>query len=360
MNLSDIGWSNYFESFFHDYREKGLMPYRVSQEHKSRYVILGENGELSAEISGKFRHDALSKGDFPAVGDWVAASPRPEEGTATIHAVLPRKSGFSRKAAGRVTEEQIVAANIDTVFLVSGLDYDFNPRRIERYIAISWECGANPVIILNKTDLCEDLEAKIEEVETIAFGIPIISISAKNKDGLDQLKEYLKHRQTAAFLGSSGVGKSTIINGLLGYERQLVREIREDDSKGRHTTTYRELIVLPEGGILIDTPGMRQIKLWDDEGELSRTFDDIEELALQCKFRDCSHSGEPGCAIRKALEEGKLDKKRWNNYNKLQKELKYLEARKDTKEMRRQQREFDKKVRQYHLQVKELRKFRGH
>ncbi|NIP43243.1 MAG: ribosome small subunit-dependent GTPase A [candidate division Zixibacteria bacterium] len=360
MNLSDIGWNDYFESLFHKYREKEFVPFRVSQEHKSRYVILGEKGDFNAEISGKFRHEACGKGDFPAVGDWVAVSPRPDEGTGTIHAVLPRKSAFSRKVAGKETEEQVVAANIDTVFLVSGLDNEFNPRRIERYLTLSWECGAKPVIVLNKSDLCEDIDSKVSELESISFGVPILTISARNKTGLDDLRNSLNSGMTAAFLGSSGVGKSTIINGLLGYERQFVNEVREDDSRGRHTTTYRELILLPAGGILVDTPGMREIQLWGDESGLSQVFDDIEAFASQCKFRDCSHNGEPGCAIEKALEDGSLDKKRWSNYRKLQKELRFLAVRQDKKEARRQQREWDKKIRQYHQQMKELRKRRGY
>ncbi|HEQ98456.1 MAG TPA: ribosome small subunit-dependent GTPase A [candidate division Zixibacteria bacterium] len=360
MNLSDIGWNDYFESLFHKYREKDLVPFRVSQEHKSRYVILGEAGELSAEISGKFRHEALGKSDFPAVGDWVAVSPRPDEGTGTIHAILPRKSAFSRKVAGNETEAQVVAANIDTVFLVSGLDNEFNPRRIERYLTLAWECGASPVILLNKSDLCEDVEAKVSELDSISFGIPIVPISARNRTGLDDLRKSIGRGMTAAFLGSSGVGKSTIINGLLGYERQFVNEVREDDSRGRHTTTYRELIHLPGGGILVDTPGMREIQLWGDESGLSHVFDDIEAFASQCKYRDCSHNGEPGCAVEKALENGSLDKKRWSNYQKLQKELRFLAVRQDKKEARRQQREWDKKIRQYHQQMKELRKRRGY
>jgi ribosome biogenesis GTPase len=360
MNLSDIGWNDYFESLFHKYREEGLAPFRVSQEHKSRYVILGEEGELSAEISGKFRHEALGKSDFPAVGDWVAVRPRPDEGTGTIHAVLTRKSAFSRKVAGKETEEQVVAANIDTVFLVSGLDNEFNPRRIERYLTLAWECGANPVIVLNKSDLCEDIDSKVSELESISFGVPILTISARNKTGLDDLRNSLNNGMTAAFLGSSGVGKSTIINGLLGYERQFVNEVREDDSRGRHTTTFRELILIPEGGILVDTPGMREIQLWGNESALSHAFDDVEEFASQCKYRDCSHNGEPGCAVEKALEDGSLDKKRWSNYQKLQKELRFLAVRQDKKEARRQQREWDKKIRQYHQQMKELRKRRGY
>ncbi len=359
MNLNDFGWNEYFRSEFEKYSQNGYVPCRVIQQHRNMYVVISEQGELQAEVSGKMRHQAGSRSNFPAVGDWVAAAIRPDEGKATIHALLPRQGCFSRKMAGQETEEQVLAANIDTVFLVSGLDGDFNPRRIERYLTLSWESGANPVIVLNKTDICENLEEKIGEVESIAFGIPVLPISAIAKSGLESIREYLQKGKTAAFLGSSGVGKSTIINSLLGYQRMFVQEVREDDSRGRHTTTSRELILLPEGGILVDTPGMREIQLWADEDGLRKTFDDIEEIAALCRFRDCSHSGEPDCAIQVALEEGSLDRKRWESYLKLQKELKYLAARQDVKERRRQERDWDKKIRNYFKQMKELKKRKG-
>ncbi len=359
MNLNDFGWDDFFQSDFRKYAENDFIPCRVIQQHRNIYVAVCEHGEVQAEVSGKLRHQANSKSDFPAVGDWVAASVRAEEGRATIHALLARRGCFSRKVAGEETDEQVLAANIDTVFLVNGLDGDFNPRRIERYLTLSWESGANPVIVLNKTDVCEDLEDKIREVEAVAFGVPIIAISAKNNSGLDQIRIYLQKGKTSAFLGSSGVGKSTIINGLVGYERMRVRQVREDDSRGRHTTTSRELILLPEGGILIDTPGMREIQLWADDDDLRRTFEDIEDIAAGCRFRDCKHGNEPGCAVREALEKGDLDRSRWESYLKLQKEIKYLAAKQDKKEMRRQQRDWDKKIKQYHQQMKEIKKRKG-
>jgi ribosome biogenesis GTPase len=336
----------------------------VAREHKELYVVISEIGELTAEVSGRLRHDAQSRSDFPNVGDWVAVMPRPEEGRATIHAVLPRKSSFSRKAVlgggpkygpGKI-DEQVLAANIDTVFLVSGLDSDFNLRRIERYVAVAWDSGADPVVILNKADLCDDIEERVEEVEGVAIGVPVHSMCATEDEGLDVFRDYLTHGRTGAFLGSSGVGKSTIINGLLGEDRLRIGAVREDDQRGRHTTTFRELIALPEGGIVIDTPGMREIQMWDNEEALSRTFEDIEEITAQCRFSDCSHNKEPGCAIAGALEDGSLDSNRYQSYLKMQKELKHLSLRKDKAAQRQQHRAWDRRVRQHFKQVEDLKR----
>lgn len=289
---------------------------------------------MLAEVTGNLRFQADDREDFPAVGDWVTIKARHEEQKATIHRVLPRQSKFSRKAAGATTDEQIVAANIDTVFLVNALNDDFNIRRIERYLTITWESGVNPVIILSKSDLCADVEEKVAAVESVALGVPVHVISAEKGVGLKELTTYFQQNQTVALLGSSGVGKSTLINCLYGENVQDVKEIRDDDSRGRHTTTHRELILLPDGGILIDTPGMRELQLWESEESLSHSFGDIEELASQCHFRDCSHQKEPGCAVKKALEEGTLDQGRFNNYQKLQRELAFLERKQDQKAQR--------------------------
>lgn len=337
MNLTDIGWSSFFEQNFEKFARRSLIPARVAQEHRRSYLVFSERGELTAEVSGKFRYEARSKGAFPAVGDWVAASIRSVEGKAMIHAILPRKSSFSRKAilsggmpdTGGKTEEQVLAANVDTVFLVSGLDGEFNLRRIERYLAVAWDSGATPVIALNKADICDDVEACTREAGSIGFGVPIHPISATENRGLDVFHRYLGEGKTAAFLGSSGVGKSTIINILLGEDRLEIAPVREYDKKGRHTTVDREMILLPAGGIVIDTPGMRELAMWSDENGLRRTFDDIEKLALGCRFRDCRHQGEPGCAVRQAIEDDLLDARRLQSYAKLKKELMHLSIRKD-------------------------------
>ncbi len=331
MNLELLGWSRFFAKSFESHWQEGYTVGRVALEHKNTYILYTEYGELLAEVTGKMRYRASERQDFPAVGDWVVISVRDAEKRATIHAVLPRKSKFSRKTVGAKTDEQIVATNVDTVFLVSGLDGDFNLRRIERYLLLVWESGANPVIILNKADLCDDVEGRREEVEAIAFGVPIIILSAAKNQGLDALTPYLSKGQTVALLGSSGVGKSTVTNQLVGKQVQAVQQVRQGDDKGRHTTTHRELLVLPSGGLLIDTPGMREIQIWAGEESFQETFADIDSLAKQCRFHDCQHDSEPGCAVRQALEDSTLDYQRFLNHQKLQKELDYLSRKQDQK-----------------------------
>ncbi|MBD2057266.1 ribosome small subunit-dependent GTPase A [Oculatella sp. FACHB-28] len=328
MNLSELGWSDFFAHSFEAYRVQGYTVGRVALEHKQAYTLYAEQGELSATVSGKLRHQATAAEDFPAVGDWVVVRNR-EEGQATIHAILPRKSKFSRKTVGGKTQEQIVAANIDTVFLVAGLDHDFNLRRIERYLVLAWESGATPVILLNKADLCDAVEERVLEVEEVAIAVPIVVLSAAQNQGLDALQPYLKPGQTSTLLGSSGVGKSTLTNQLVGTAQQSVQPVRQGDSRGRHTTTHRELLLLPSGGCIIDTPGMREIQIWSEGAGLEETFTDIEALAEECRFRDCQHQQEPGCAVRQALEAGALDEQRFASFQKLQKELNYLIRKQD-------------------------------
>ncbi|MDJ0732936.1 MAG: ribosome small subunit-dependent GTPase A [Nostocaceae cyanobacterium] len=329
MNLDYLGWSDFFASSFAPYRLQGFTVGRVAIEHRHTYIIYSEQGELSAKITGKLRHSAAGRQDFPTVGDWVVISNLDKEGSASIQAILPRKSKFSRKIAGNTTEEQIVAANIDTVFLVSGLDGDFNPRRIERYLILAWESGANPVILLNKADLCNCVEECITQVEAFALGVPIIVLSAAHNQGLAALRSYLQPGKTVALLGSSGVGKSTITNQLKGKAVQVVQPVRQGDDRGRHTTNHRELILLPNGALIMDTPGMREIQIWGGDQGLQETFADIETLGQQCRFRDCQHINEPGCAVQQALETQMLDYSRFLSYQKLQKELEYLNRKQE-------------------------------
>ena len=325
--LRALGWDDTFAAAFAPYADRSV-PGRVTLEHQKIYRVSTAEDEILARVRGRLRHLADRRDRFPAVGDWVAVSPAPEAaGEGAIEALLPRRSRFSRKVAGETTEEQVVAANIDTVFLVSGLDHDFNLRRIERYLTTAWNGGARPVIVLNKADLAADLPAMVAEVEAVASGAPIHVMSSKRGEGVDALLAYLAFGQTVAFLGSSGVGKSTLINRLRGDERQRTAEVRESDSRGRHTTTHRELLELPGGGLLIDTPGMREMQLW--EGSLEDAFADIHALAAGCHFRDCRHTTEPRCAVATAAENGGLDPARLASFRQLQRELDVQARRQD-------------------------------
>lgn len=324
MDLNDLGWDPFFAHHFEAH--PGLLPARVACQHRDLYVVYSEAGEWTAEVPGKWRHTAQSSAEFPAVGDWVGVAPR-EEDKATIHALLPRKSKFTRQAAGTRTDEQVIAANIDTLFLVNGLDGDFNLRRLERYLTLAWDSGANPVIVLNKADQCPEVEERVAQVEAIAFGVPIHPVSALEQQGLKALVPYLGVGRTVAVVGSSGVGKSTLTNSLLGRQQLLVNAVREDDSRGRHTTTHRELVLLEQGGLIVDTPGMRELQLWADEEDLSEGFGDVEELAAQCRFGDCQHQREPGCAVRAAVNRGILDAGRLESYFKLKREIEKLSRR---------------------------------
>jgi ribosome biogenesis GTPase len=329
--LQDIGWNLFFQNSFQTLQIPDTTPARVISESRDAFQVYAECGELAAEVSGRMRYLAETEERYPAVGDWVAVKRLNNERKAVIHAVLPRKSKFSRKVAGERTEEQIVSANIDTVFIVSAMDggRNFNLRRIERYLTLAWSSGAAPVIVLNKVDLCTDIDAPVHEVETVAPGVSIHPVSAREKIGLDALKAYLGRGQTAAFLGSSGVGKSALINALLGVEKQKTGEVRGDDRMGRHTTTRRELIILPGGGVVIDTPGMREIQMWAGEEDLQAAFHDIELLAGQCRFADCSHDTESGCAVKAAISRGALDPSRLESFRKLQREIDYLAYREE-------------------------------
>ncbi len=338
MDLAALGWGPSLAATFAPHAARGLVPGRVALEHTHIYRVLTEEGEWLSRVSGRLRHEAGQRADFPAVGDWVAVEPRGHGGDARIRAVLPRFSRFSRRAAGDPTEEQIVAANINTVFLVSGLDQDFNPRRIERYLIVAWESGAAPVVVLNKADLVETPEVFAEEVRRLAPAIPVHAVTTRSPESLAPLRSYLRHGETAALLGSSGVGKSTIVNSLIGEAVLRTREVRGGDSRGRHTTTTRQLIVLPDGGVLIDTPGLRELQLWETGTALTSAFGDIDELASQCRFRDCQHENEPGCAVTSAAAAGDLADDRLASYKKLRDEQAFQARQQDQRAQLEQKR----------------------
>ena len=329
MNLFKFGYNSFFESHFREYSGDGYVPGRVAVQNKSNYVVYSEHGELTAEISGKFMFDADAKEDYPAVGDWVVMRPLLDEQKGIIDAVLPRRTAFSRKEAGGKTEKQVLASNIDIVFIMTSLNHDFNLRRVERYLVLANESEINPVIVLSKSDLCEDVQDKVNEVKGVAKSVSVHAISSVMHEGIDLLKPYFTEGSTIAVLGSSGVGKSTFINVLLGSDELKTTEVSAYKDKGHHATTRRELILIPGGGLIIDTPGMRELQLWEGEGGLENLFDDIEELASQCKFSDCMHKSEPGCAIRRAIKKGDLDEDRYKSYLKMAREIKYFEFRKD-------------------------------
>ena len=333
----DAGWDEAFEPF----AAGGRRPARVVAVHKETAIVRGDvGGDRPATVTGRFRFDALSASDFPAVGDWVALEPT-DSGAgagdpAVIAAVLPRRTAFvrsaadaSRRTAGNLADEQVIAANVDIAFLVAGLDGDFNLRRLERYLAVAWSSGVTPVIVLNKADIARELEERLVAVASIAPGVPIVVLSALTGDHVTDLMPYLGLGQTAVVLGSSGVGKSTLVNTLLGEQRQATSDVREDDSRGRHTTTHRELFGLPGGALLIDTPGIRSLEVAGADEGVDTAFDDIAELALACRFSDCRHQGEPGCAVGRAIADGTLGEDRLVSYRKLERELAHAERRED-------------------------------
>ena len=327
-DLTALGWDDSLAEQFEPHARAGLVPGRVAVQHRGAYDVLTEDGELRCDVPGRLYEEASSSADLPAVGDWVAVAARPDERAGTVQAVLPRRTKFSRKTAWQASEEQVLAANVDVVFIVSSLNEDLNLRRLERYLTLAWESGARPVVVLTKADLADDVQGALAAVESVAFGAPAHAISSVTGEGLDALREYLAPGVTVALLGSSGVGKSTLVNTLAGEELLETREIR-DDGKGRHTTTRRELVQLPGGALVIDTPGMREIQLWVAEEGLDEAFSDVTELFERCRFSDCGHESEPGCAVKEALADGTLSPERWESYLKLQRELAHLERRLD-------------------------------
>ena len=325
--LERYGWSEALQSHFEKLAQPALLPARVLVQQRDLFVVTCEQGELTATLAGRFIHNA-GNGDYPVAGDWVAIAPRPDEGRATIRHLLPRTGVFRRRAAGPgAPRAQVIAANIDVAFLLASLNGDLSARRMERYLAAAWEGNVDPVVVLTKSDACDDVETLKAKVEGVAFGVPVLVISALTGQGLDAVAEHLSAGKTAVLLGSSGVGKSTLLNALAGQALMPTREIREGDETGRHTTTHRELVLLPSGALILDTPGMRELGLWDAESGVSSAFADIESITAACRFRDCAHGSEPGCAVQAALADGTLDRSRWNSYGKLQRELAF-EARK--------------------------------
>lgn len=326
--LAKYGWNEHFAAAFRERAEPGWVPGRVLFEDNLGYRLATEAGERGAIVAGRLRYEAASRVDLPAVGDWVGATLSAAD-RAVIQAVLPRRSSFTRKVAGSRSEAQIVGANIDTVFLLTSLNQDFNPRRIERYLTLAWESGASPVIVLTKADLCPDVDAMVGEAEQAARGVPVHAVSVRSGVGLGELEVYLRAGETLALLGSSGVGKSTLINHWLGFKRQRVREVRMHDDRGQHATRHREMILLPGGALVIDTPGMRELQLWDAAEGIELAFEDVEALAAECRFSDCRHESEPRCAVREALDEGRLARARFESYLKLRSELESFRARHD-------------------------------
>ena len=332
--LESLGWNSFFEAHLDRKAEPDLVPLRVVEEQRGSYLARGEGGTFFTRLAGGLRH-AIENGEAtpPGVGDWVMArvpDRGAESGEAHVQRVLPRRTKFSRKEAGIRSVEQVIAANVDTVFLVQSLNHDLNVRRLERYLALLWESGAEPVVVLSKADLCDDPAPIVESVERAAHGVTVHVVRALEEGGLDPLRAYVKPGRTVALVGSSGVGKSTIVNRFAGEELLATREIRDDD-RGRHTTTARHLVLLRDGGMLLDTPGMRTLLMWEGEDGLSQTFQDVEAVAARCRFSDCQHQTEPGCAVQEAIETGELDAARFRSYLKLQREIIHQAAKTDAR-----------------------------
>ena len=321
-SLDELGWDSGWAEAFEPFAGNGHRPARVVAVHRETSVVRDTGGDRSAGVSGSFRFVAVTSSDFPTVGDWVVL-----DGDGVITAILPRRSVFRRMASdasrrgARLDDEQIMASNIDVALLVAGLDNDFNLRRIERYLAVAWSSAITPVVVLNKSDLADDVDGRLVAVDAIAPGVATVPVSARTGAGLDDVRRHLRPGTTAAILGSSGVGKSTLVNALLGEDRQATAAVRDGDSRGRHTTTHRELFELPGGALLVDTPGIRALEVLGADEGVETTFDDVVDIAATCRFSDCRHEGEPGCAVRAALADGRLTGDRLASHRKLEREL---------------------------------------
>jgi ribosome biogenesis GTPase len=339
--LSDLGWSSFFaEQVDADGEKRALVPARVAGQERGLYRLWTEAGEWCGEVAGRLRFDAVERGGLPAVGDWVLAKPPVGAGRATLHRILARRSRISRKVAGERIEEQVLAANIDTIFLMTSLNRDFNARRIERALTMAWESGARPVVLLSKADLAEDPAAWSRETASVAVGVPVHVTSAITGEGLDDVRQHLPPGSTAVLIGSSGVGKSTLINALVGGGQLRTAAVREHDDRGMHTTTSRQMLRVPGGGLLVDTPGLREMQLWDSGTGLARAFVDIESLSGPCHFADCRHESEPGCAVRQAVETGVLSRDRLSSYHKLRREQAFLDRKRDPRLLSEEQRKW--------------------
>jgi len=349
--IERYGWSEALQCNFEIHAKAGLSPARVVVQNRGLYRLVARDGELAGTLSGRFAHDAAD-GEYPVTGDWVAIAARPREGTATIHHLLPRATAFVRRASGPGGGQQTVAANVDLALLVSSLNADLSPRRIERYLATAYASGADPAVVLTKADRCEDIEGGVASIEAVAFGVPVLAVSALTGEGMDALERLLAPGKTAALLGSSGVGKSTLVNALAGREMMATREVMEDDDRGRHTTTHRELILLPSGALVLDTPGMRELGLWDSDDGVSTTFADIAALARQCRFNDCAHAHEPGCAVREAIGNGELAADRFESYLKLNRELAWLDRKENPQARIEARKVWIKRTKNYRARMK--------
>ena len=346
--LADLGWTDELEAAFTPYAERGFQPARIVAEHRGGYYVRSRLGDRLAHARGRLRDDELW-GGMPAVGDWVVVCDAPGERFA-IEALLPRRTKVARKTPWLKAVEHILVANVDTVLLVAGLDQDFNPRRLERYLVAAWDSGADPVVVLTKLDACDDL-GKIPEAESVAVGVPVLPVSNVTGEGLEAVQALLRPRRTFVLLGSSGTGKSTLVNGLAGRVVMETGDLRRD-GRGRHTTRHRQLLVLPGGAIVIDTPGLRELQVW--EGDVDTAFADIAELAARCRFNDCAHDTEPGCAVQEALASGELDPERYASYRKLERELLSVEARSSS----RMSRELKQRWRRRAREVRAERRYR--
>lgn len=331
LKLETFGWDKFFENQFKEFSKEGYSAGRVAIENKRNYLLYTSFGELTGEISGKFHFDTDERSDFPAVGDWVLFRPILDEGKAIIEKVFERKSKLGRKAAGIKTDEQIIAANIDYAFIVSSLNQELNPGRLERYLTLISDNNIEAVLIFSKSDLCTDAEKKISEAGSFAGDTKLHIVSSFENEGIEELSKYFEGNKTIAVVGSSGVGKSTLINVLTGEDSMEVSEISLYKDKGRHTTSHRELILIESGGMIIDTPGMRELQLWEGSDGISETFSDVEKYLGKCRFSDCRHDTEPGCAIKNVIESGELDERRFKSYIKLQREIRHFENKSNIK-----------------------------